>query len=108
MRCDCAVQSLGPNKVGPSPEGEFCYAPRSRHTRRLSSAPTHPGRHQLLRGCKPTMVRREANEGDPFVNVLFKLRVNEKELLDEWVAQTTLTRSGFVTELLVLELGRRT
>ena len=31
-------------------------------------------------------------------------RVNEKELLDEWVAQTTLTRSGFVTELLVLEL----
>ena len=53
---------------------------------------------------QPTMVRREADEGDPFVNVLFKLRVNEKELLDEWVAQTTLTRSGFVTELLVLEL----
>ena len=43
------------------------------------------------------MVRREADEGDPFVDVLFKLRVNEKELLDEWVAQTTLTRSGFVT-----------
>ena len=50
------------------------------------------------------MVRREADEGDPFVDVLFKLRVNEKELRDEWVAQTTLTRSGFVTEFLVLEL----
>ena len=26
--------------------------------------------------------RREADEGDPFVDVLFKLRVNEKELLN--------------------------
>ena len=58
----------------------------------------------MTKGMQPTMVRREVDEGDPFVDVLFKLRVNEKELLDEWVAQTTLTRSGFVTELLVLEL----
>ena len=65
----------------------------------------HPPRPTpAIEGMQPTMVRREADEGDPFVNVLFKLRVNEKELLDEWVAQTTLTRSGFVTELLVLEL----
>ena len=65
------------------------------------------GIHRFVMDC---FLRSLWSSGTPLhstmrcTDVLFKLRVNEKELLDEWVAQTTLTRSGFVTELLVLEL----
>ena len=90
-------------KSDPRPKANLLRAAFETHAPAVVSA--HPPRPTpAIEGMQPTMVRREADEGDPFVDVLFKLRVNEKELLDEWVAQTTLTRSGFVTELLVLEL----
>ena len=90
-------------KSDPRPKANLLRAAFETHAPGVVSA--HPPRPTpAIEGMQPTMVRREADEGDPFVDVLFKLRVNEKELLDEWVAQTTLTRSGFVTELLVLEL----
>ena len=90
-------------KLDPRPKANLLRAAFETHAPAVVSA--HPPRPTpAIEGMQPTMVRREADEGDPFVDVLFKLRVNEKELLDEWVAQTTLTRSGFVTELLVLEL----
>ena len=58
-----------------------------------------------VEGMRPSRPRREPAAGDPFIEVLFKLRSDEKALLDEWVAKTTLTRSAFVTELIQLELG---
>ena len=102
MRCDCAVQSLGPNKVGPSPEGEFASAAFETHAPAVVSA--HPPRPTpAIEGMQPTMVRREADEGDPFVDVLFKLRVNEKELLRDDEGRQTPCAFGFVTESWELE-----
>jgi hypothetical protein len=59
----------------------------------------------LVEGMTLSRPRRAAVEGDPFVDVLFKLRPPERELLDDWVAKTPLSRSGFVTEIIRLELG---
>ena len=71
---------------------------------RLSSAPTHPGRHQLLRGCNRRWCDVRPTKGTPLSTFCSSYASTRRNCSTEWVAQTTLTRSGFVTELLVLEL----
>ena len=66
-------------KLDPRPKANLLRAAFETHAPAVVSA--HPPRPTpAIEGMQPTMVRREADEGDPFVDVLFKLRVNEKEL----------------------------
>ena len=64
-------------KSDPRPKVNLLRVAFETHAPAVVSA--HPPRPTpAIEGMQPTMVRREADEGDPFVNVLFKLRVNEK------------------------------
>ncbi len=63
-----------------------------------------PPEKPRVEGMTPTKPRRATDPEDPFESILFRLRPSEKQLLDEWMAKTPLTRSGFVTELLKREL----
>jgi hypothetical protein len=67
----------------------------------VANAPRRPAPKVL--GMERPRERRRADPNDPFVEILFRMRPNEKAVWLEWVAKTDLSSSAFATEMLRLE-----